>query len=223
MKRIKQWLLALLVGAVVLTPVSVGAEELPADGEPTPPAATETEEAPASFETAEPETVGQMLLTLLETYAGELVAFVTLVVSLFNTYRYQKGLVPLVYGGIESVANAAGNATDEAKAIAEATDARLQEFIARTEPVLARLSEMCKGAESLEEEAKTLHTLIEEGEADRTVVKHLMAGVTDMLYRVFASANLPQYAKDAIGEQYTVLSQELKEAAHDTDPESQSS
>jgi hypothetical protein len=206
MKKIKYILsLVLVLGLVLLMPLAAHAEEVK-----TPEVTDAISEAPE----ASSDTIGENLLALLEAYAGELLATITLAVSLFNTYRYQKGLVPMLYRGLKNVAGAAANATDSAKASADKTQAELEAFVADMRPLMARMLALCEGAEAIAKEAETLKARIEEGELDREDTKRWMRGVADMLYRVFTSANLPQYAKDAIGAEYLAITQAAEVSAY---------
>ena len=211
MKAIKYVLaLVLLVGVLFLLPLATQAEEV----EPTTPVPEANEEV------ANDESIGETLLALIEAYAGELLATITLAVSLFNTYRYQKGLVPMLYRGIKNVAGAAKDATDQAQATASQTEAELAAFVADMRPLMARMVALCEGAEAISKEAETLRARIEEGEMDREATKRWMRGVADMLYRVFTSANLPQYAKDAIGAEYQAITEAAEVRAYAEQSES---
>ena len=205
MKILKYLMVLMMVfGLVSLMPLATQAEEAEPD-------ATVTE---ADQETADQENIGETLLALIESYAGELLATITLAVSLFNTYRYQKGLVPMLYRGLKNVAGAAANATDQAQATASHTEAELAAFMADMRPLMARMVTLCEGAEAISKEAEALRARIEEGEIDRETTKRWMRGVADMLYRVFTSANLPQYAKDAIGAEYQAITQAAEVSAY---------
>lgn len=204
--------LVLVAALLCLMPVAVGAETVAEPQEP-----THTEEALPESPKEETATIGETLIGLIETYAGELLATITLAVSLFNTYRYQKGLVPMLYRGLKSVAGAAADATESAKETATQTEAELATFMAEMRPLMGRLVALCEGAEAISKEAETLKTRIEEGEVDREVTKRWMRGVADMLYRVFTSANLPQYAKDAIGAEYKSITDGCQETSHAED------
>ncbi len=202
--------LVVSLALLCLMPLAVGAETVTEPQEPT----VEVEEIPAPEETV---TIGENLLALLESYAGELLATITLAVSLFNTYRYQKGLVPMLYRGLKSVAGAAADATESAKETATQTEAEIAAFMEEMRPLMARMVALCEGAEAISKEAESLKTRIEEGEVDREVTKRWMRGVADMLYRVFTSANLPQYAKDAIGAEYKSITEGCQEAPYAED------
>ncbi len=204
MQYYKKWLTVVLVvlGLICLLTLSIGAEET------MPPDVPQTEETYPWAGT---------LLNLVETYAGELLALFTLVVSLFNTYRYQKGLVPMLYGGVQAVSKATETASREAGVSIQETRNRLEDFIQEVQPLLIRMEKTLEGIVDLEQQAKTLEERIAEGECDRALVKQWMDGVAELLYRVFSSANLPAYAKDAMGNCYTAL-KGLSEAIQEEAP-----
>jgi hypothetical protein len=208
MKRMM--ILVTLVFLLLVSPLAVGASGVEAEED----VAGVPDEVIADTEAPE-ETVGARLLALVEAYAGELLATVTLAVSLFNTYRYQKGLVPMLYQGLKGVASAAQDATGIAKESAGKTEEEIKAFLEEVRPLMARMTALCEGAEAISKEAETLKERIEEGEIDRELTKRWMKGVADMLYRVFSSANLPQYAKDAIGKEYSAITACCEEVGHE--------
>lgn len=160
------------------------------------------------------DTVGARLARLVSRYAGELLALLTLTVSLWNAYRYKRGLLPVLWNGMRDL-NQSGVQTGNAlREIAQDSRADMAAFRAEAEPILARLNTLCEGSERLAAQAADLETRIAEGEADRAAVRTWMAGVGDMLYTVFTAANLPAYAKERLGVCYNALNVS-PEAHHD--------
>ena len=175
------------------------------------------EVADAGEETA---TWGENLLTLLEEHMAELFSGLTLVGSLILTYSYKKGLVPTLWGGLSSIAKTAESTSERTRELAEAAEISITAMTDAATPIFEKIEDMCAGAEELAQEARALEARIAEAENDRALVKTIMSGVADMLYGVFSSANLPQYAKEQIGEKYNAITRALGESCHEESQDS---
>ncbi len=171
----------------------------------------------ASEVTSEEETAtwGENLLSLVEEHMAELFSALTLVGSMVLAYSYKKGLVPTLWGGLSSIAKTAETTSERTRELAEAAEVSIAAMTDAAGPIFEKIEEMCKGAERLAQEARTLEERIAEAEHDRALVKTIMSGVADMLYGVFSSANLPQYAKEQIGQKYTAICAVLGESRHE--------
>ncbi len=138
-------------------------------------------------------------------YAGEILATVTLAVSLLNTYRYQKGLLPTLYHGLQGVKTAYGKGEEATQEALKATQNELRGFLEEMAPLMATFQEAISAMQQLNADVDRL-----EGDlaGQNEEIRHMetwIHGMGDILYQVFTAANLPQYAKDAIGDRYNHL------------------
>ncbi len=176
----------------------------------TPPA-----ELPPSPEESDEDagrTFGETINYIWDTYAGEIFSVLTLITSLVLAYFYKRGLVPIVWNGLDRINRAGAEATEAAKALAASTDERLSAFFTRAEPILSEIGTAAATATELAAYVKILETRVEENESERAKMEALMAGVADMLYGVFTSANLPAYAKEQIGARYHAITSLLRDS-----------
>ena len=162
-------------------------------------------------------TWGEQILSLIETHMAELFSALTLVGSMVLAYSYKKGLVPTLWGGLSSIAQTAEKTSERTRELAEMAEGSISSMTQAATPIFEKIEEMCKGADQLAEQARQLEVRVREAEDDRALVKTLMAGVADMLYGVFSSANLPQYAKEQIGQRYTAICSALGEGRHEAE------
>ena len=163
---------------------------------------------------------GGALLSLVEEHMAELFSALTLVGSIILAYSYKKGLVPTLWGGLSSIAKTAETTSQRTKELAEVAEVSIAQMTDAASPIFEKIEEMCQGAETLAQQARDLEKRISEGEDDRALVKTIMGGVAEMLYGVFSSANLPQYAKEQIGQKYNAICVALGDASHEQREES---
>ncbi len=159
----------------------------------------------------EDRTFGEVVNYIWDTYAGEIFSALTLLTSLVLAYFYKRGLVPVVWNGLDRINRASTAASDAARSLAVSTDEKLSAFTERVEPVLTDIDAAAKSTAALTDYIRTLEARISEAEEDRALVRAIMAGVADMLYGVFTAANLPAYAKEQIGTRYTAIAALLKD------------
>ena len=171
---------------------------------------------------AEKETAtwGENLLALLEEHMAELFSGLTLVGSMVLAYSYKKGLVPTLWGGLSSIAKTAESTSERTRELAEAAETGITAMTDAAGPIFEKIEKMCEGADQLAQKARELEARIAEAEGDRALVKCMMSGVADMLYGVFSAANLPQYAKEQIGEKYNAIIRVLGESCHEESQDS---
>lgn len=180
-------------------------------------ASAEEAEEQVVIEEDQTGTWGEQILSLIETHMAELFSALTLVGSMVLAYSYKKGLVPTLWGGLSSIAQTAEKTSERTRELAEMAEGSISSMTQAATPIFEKIEEMCKGADQLAEQARQLEVRVREAEDDRALVKTLMAGVADMLYGVFSSANLPQYAKEQIGQRYTAICSALGEGRYEAE------
>ncbi len=141
-------------------------------------------------------------------YAGEIFCLVTLIVSLFLSYAYKRGLVPLVKGTI----GALGGAVGELRERSEQESGQIQTLSEETAKKLQLLEQSLAGAtDKLGELALTL-AAFESDKKDRESAASVLAGQTEMLYDLLMTSALPAYQKEAIGEKMLRMKEKINEA-----------
>ncbi len=206
-------LFCVLVTLLSVTVIGVSAEDTEEDTTVTAPVTSDEEVPentgtspsiapanPTTDETSRPS-FGEMVNHIWDSYAGEIFSGLTLLTSLVLAYFYKRGLVPVVWNGLDRL-NRAG----------AATDAKLNEFISKAEPVLSGASHAADVAETLGQYVTALDERIRATEGERDRMETMMRGVADLLFGVFQAANLPAYAKEQLGARYNALLSALKEA-----------
>ncbi len=201
------------LGAAAETPIPSSKETETAS----PPPSASDEPLPADPAGSEEGGFGVILSRIWENYASEIFSVLTLVTSLVLAYFYKRGLVPVVWSGIDRIGRASEEAGSAARTIAAATDTRLTEFISRVEPVLTGVEAAATQSLSLAEYIRHMEQSLADSETERERVRLVMAGVADLLFDVFSAANLPAYAKERLGTRYNALSAILNEEVNDTD------
>jgi chromosome segregation ATPase len=133
--------------------------------------------------------------------------------SLLIALAYKKGLLPLIRGSLNTLANAVTKLNEESesanaaakKSINEATD-----VLARTQD---KLSELCADIAAIETELQKANA----ESAKSTVVKRIMEAQIDMLYEIFMSSSIPLYQKEAVGEKISAMKKELASYSEEND------
>lgn len=223
MKRI----LSVLLAALLLFALSIGVsaeegEAVPggAEAEAEAPAAgasesgngaetvseslTENGEEPDTQGTA-PGNAGEWILAFFEEHIGEIFSCLTLLGSMLLLCGYKRGFLPLLCRGLERISQDAEKLGNRAGDAAKETQEQMKTLTDATAPLLARLTEICQGAETLRERTEVLDRRLGEISDDRERLNELMRGVADLLYGVFSAANLPAYAKEQLGQRYAAL------------------
>ena len=172
------------------------------------------EEVVTTTEETGETTWGEDLLATVEEHLAEVFSALTLVDSLILSYSYKKGLVPTLWGGLSSIAKTAETTSEKTRELAEAAEVTIASLTDTAAPIFEKIEKMCQGADRLALQARELEARVTEAENDRALMKTMMNGVADMLYGVFSSANLPQYAKEQIGQRYNAIRAALGEESH---------
>ena len=141
-------------------------------------------------------------------YAGEIFCLVTLIVSLFLSYAYKRGLVPLVKGTIGALGGAVGDLRERS----DRESGQIQTLSEETAKKLQLLEEsLTVATDKLGELALTL-AAFESDKKDRESAASVLAGQTEMLYDLLMTSALPAYQKEAIGEKMLKMKEKINEA-----------
>ncbi len=232
MKKIWLWVAALALCCCLSAGLRVSAES--ADGAvPEDPAAAGAEAAAettgqpdsepdgTSAQNTADRSFGAVLLSVLDAHASELLSALTLVASLVLAHAYKKGLVPTLWGGLNSIARTVQDTGEQTRLLAETAQKSIDGVSQSAAPLLEQVEVLCGTAEETARQNAQLKSLIAQTETDRARMVTFMQGLAGMLYEVFSVANLPQYAKEQLGRTYTAIMAQAEGDRHentDCDP-----
>lgn len=133
--------------------------------------------------------------------AGEIFSLLTLVSSALLTFTYKKGLLPKLGGALGKISGAVGNISKNTETALNS----LGESYGSIKDTLSIVSGMCEG---LSDEVSELSARLDEsadskGELEK--MKIILSSQVDMLYEIFISSALPQFAKEAVAERVNVM------------------
>ncbi len=144
---------------------------------------------------------------------GEIFSLLTLITSALLAFTYKKGLLPKLGGALGKISSLVGSIsknTDEALS-------SLGEGYNKITDTLSGVSSLCEG---LCDEISTLSARLDEsadtkGELEK--MKIILASQVDMLYDIFLSSALPQFAKEAVAERVSAMRRALEGGATDNE------
>ena len=146
-------------------------------------------------------------------HSDKILSALAFLASLLLALAYRSGIIPLIKGGLNTLAAAIGKLkeeTDKASEISAKTISEAKDKLADAEKVLSTLNERLG---TLEEK---LGDAIEDKEraADMKVI---MEAQIDMLYDIFMSSSIPLFQKEAVGEKISAMKRTLKASEADSD------
>ena len=196
--------------------IGVGAEQAQVNGEEPQNGVVSTVEEENGAQTGgsiseemtdgeEPRGIGEVLLGVWERYSGEIFSALTLLGSLAVAITYKRGLLPILYGALGSISDTAKRAGERAEGLAEAAEENILSLQGMTAPVVTGIEALGTSCQEMADKLRALEATLEGEAEDRALIKTAVAGVADMLWGVFTSANLPEYAKEQIGIRYNAI------------------
>lgn len=136
-------------------------------------------------------------------HAAELLSALTLVGSLILSFSYKKGLLPTLSGALNKISGSVSSAGEYVSTAHAALDSLAEKFGATEELCRHLADEIAELSARLEESEE------EKGERER--MKIILSSQVDMLYEIFITSGLPQYAKEAVGERVREMKAALGE------------
>ena len=141
-------------------------------------------------------------------HSDKILSALTLCVSLFLTFAYRKGILPLIKGGLNTLGAAVTKLkeeTDKASEISAKTIAEARDKLTIAEEALSNLTEKL---EVLEE--RLAAAMEEQQKASDT--KIILESQIDMLYEIFMSSSIPLYQKESVGEKISAMKKRLADS-----------
>lgn len=212
MKKFVCFLAALLL--VLGLPMAVCANEV--EGEVDTSAETPAEEPRTQVD------FGERLLEFMETYSGELFSALTLLCSAFLAHTYKRGLLPSLGSALDVISRTAKDAGDRAGELAQTAEEQLGQLSGKVTPALEMVEQVCDTVDAVALQTRELTLRLGRAESEKDRMTVALAGMADMLYGIFTSANLPAYAKEQIGQSYLALKATLGGTEHAQEEQGQS-
>lgn len=144
---------------------------------------------------------------------AELLSALTLVSSLAIALLFKKGLLPALSAALKGLAGGLSQGVDEmgkmGEKLSQDTGAAMQRFTAAVSPALNEMKSIAARADAMAERTKALEAALAAADGSRARMETVLRAQSELFYRFFMSANLPQYQKDALGEAYEKMSRLL--------------
>lgn len=144
---------------------------------------------------------------------AELLSALTLVSSLAIALLFKKGLLPALSAALKGLAGGLSQGVDEmgkmGEKLSQDTGAAMQRFTAAVTPALNEMKSIAARADAMAERTKALEAALAAADGSRARMETVLRAQSELFYRFFMSANLPQYQKDALGEAYEKMSRLL--------------
>lgn len=205
----KKLLLILFIATILLT-LSVsafGAQTTSAD------IVEELDNSEKPEENAEDENVFTTLYSWAVDNAGEIFSLLTLITSTFLAITYKKGLLPRLGGALGKISASVGN-------IGKSTDDALSSLGEEYERITERISAVSSFCEDIGSQLTTLSLKLDEScetKSELEKMKMILSSQVDMLYDIFLSSALPQFAKEAVAERVNIMRRALVSEATQND------
>ena len=138
--------------------------------------------------------------------ADKILSMLAFIGSILTVIAYKKGLLPTLSAALKSI-----------KKSSEELLKKSEDSILGTEKTLGMLTDKLAGYEnaldSLSAAVDSLNQRLmsaEDAQKTELIIKDVMLAEIDMLYEIFISSSLPQYAKDAISEKVSKMKKSLE-------------
>ena len=192
---------------------------------PTADAATDTgapDDAPA--DTAEPDSAATdaesvttdtdstaenpfaVIFGAVAAHADEILSALAFIGSMVLAFTYKKGLLP-------SLSRILGSIGASVKEVSERADTTAVQNESAVRQISERVGEISALFERMSARVDELTATLDDREANRTsnaAMRAIITAQVDMLYDVFMTSSLPQYAKDAVGERIADMKTQLQ-------------
>ena len=155
--------------------------------------------------TAADENVFSIVYSWLSVNAGQIFSALTLISSFVLAFTYKRGLLPKLSGALSKIGGAVGS-------IGKSTETALStlgdDYTKITEGI-SLVSGLCEG---LADELSAITARLDEGEREKGEIekmKIILSSQVDLLYEIFLSSALPQYAKEAVAQKVNEMRRTL--------------
>ena len=104
--------------------------------------------------------------------------------------------------------------------LSQNTDTAMNRFTAAVTPTLAAMEQIAARADAMAQHTEDLEKALSQADGSRARMETVLRAQSELFYRFFMSANLPQYQKDALGDAYEKMNRLLTDSG-DTENEAQ--
>lgn len=155
---------------------------------------------------------------------AEMLSALTLVSSLAIALLFKKGLLPALSSALKGLAGGLSQGVDEmgkmGEKLSQNTDTAMNRFTAAVTPTLAAMEKIASRADAMAQRTEDLEKALSQADGSRARMETVLRAQSELFYRFFMSANLPQYQKDALGDAYEKMNRLLTDSG-DTENEAQ--
>ena len=155
---------------------------------------------------------------------AEMLSALTLVSSLAIALLFKKGLLPALSSALKGLAGGLSQGVDEmgkmGEKLSQNTDTAMNRFTAAVTPTLAAMEQIAARADAMAQHTEDLEKALSQADGSRARMETVLRTQSELFYRFFMSANLPQYQKDALGDAYEKMNRLLTDSG-DTENEAQ--
>lgn len=155
---------------------------------------------------------------------AEMLSALTLASSLAIALLFKKGLLPALSSALKGLAGGLSQGVDEmgkmGEKLSQNTDTAMNRFTAAVTPTLAAMEQIAARADAMAQHTEDLEKALSQADGSRARMETVLRAQSELFYRFFMSANLPQYQKDALGDAYEKMNRLLTDSG-DTENEAQ--
>ena len=155
---------------------------------------------------------------------AEMLSALTLVSSLAIALLFKKGLLPALSSALKGLAGGLSQGVDEmgkmGEKLSQNTDTAMNRFTAAVTPTLAAMEQIAARADAMAQHTEDLEKALSQADGSRARMETVLRAQSELFYRFFMSANLPQYQKDALGDAYEKMNRLLTDSG-DTENDAQ--
>jgi len=128
-------------------------------------------------------------------HLDEILSALAFIGSALLAFTYKRGLLPSLSGALNKIGASVRSVSDAAEKQAESQNTTLAVLGERVGSIADTFDKVAKDVSALDERLGAA----EAGMLDRKTMEAIMGAQIDMLYQIFMTSSLPQYAKDEVG------------------------
>ena len=145
------------------------------------------------------------VVEVIETNSDKILSALAFIGSIVLAFTYKRGLLP-------TLSKTLGSIGSSVKSIGESTEKSLCDNADTMSAINSHIKEIGELFDGLSEDVSALNKKLDSYEEDKlsaAAMSEIMRAQVDMLYEIFMTSSLPQYAKDSVGERIAKMKAQL--------------
>lgn len=145
------------------------------------------------------------VVEVIEIHSDKILSALAFIGSLVLAFTYKRGLLP-------TLSKTLGSIGSSVKSIGENTEKSLSDNADTITAINSHIKDIGELFEGLSEDVSDLNKKLDVYEEERlssAAMREIMRAQVDMLYEIFMTSSLPQYAKDSVGERIAQMKAQL--------------